>query len=223
MSGHDHQVTDLPLTSLTTQCDNERAKFRSREEADPRFCLEIIHRALATNTDEAWAALHECFYHDVRRWVVTHPAAPTILRREDPDIYVQEAFTRLYQSNRNHPIDVSSLPEALSFLRRCVNSAMLDAARATRREPLPLDPIPDVPAPDPLEPVIDEMSAAELWQLVEQCLNTAQERHLARLLWIEGYKPREVPELFPDEFPTIHDVRRCSANVVERLRRRFRP
>lgn len=214
--------TRLALASLTEHCVTERAKFRAREEADPQFCLEIFRRALHANDEVAWDALHTCFSQDVRRWVLAHPAARTLLAREAPDIYVQEAFTRLFQANTNHPLEITSLGAALGFLRRCVNSAMLDALRGLRHETIPTEFAAETPAPDELEALHDRLSAEALWELVEECTTSPRELRVARLLWVEGYRQRELPQIFGDEFPDIQDVRRCAANVVDRLRRRYR-
>lgn len=215
-------TTRLALASLTEQCAAERAKFRAREDADPQFCLEIFRRALHSNDDVAWDALHTCFAQDVRRWVLAHPVASTLLARETPEIYVQDAFTRLFQANTNHPLEISSLGAALGFLRRCVNSAMLDALRALRHETISTEFATETPAPDELEALHDRLSAEALWALVEECTTSPHELRVARLLWVEGYRQRELPQVFGDEFPDIQDVRRCAANVVDRLRRRYR-
>jgi DNA-directed RNA polymerase specialized sigma24 family protein len=223
MTGHRRAIATRSLASLTEQCAQERSKFHARQEADPAYCYEIIRRALTANDDGAWTAFHDCFYQDVRRWVLVHPAAPTLLQREAAEIYVEDAFVRLYQANHNKPIDVSSLPTVLGFLRRCVNSTMLDAVRAARRDPAPIHVANQIAAPDELGNLIDSLATLDLWRMVEQCLTTVHEQRLARLLWIEGYKPRELPVHFPELFPTIQDVRRTAANIIERLRRRYRP
>jgi DNA-directed RNA polymerase specialized sigma24 family protein len=214
--------SQMPLAQLIACCAAERIKFRHGEAADPQYCLEIFRRALGVGTNADWDALHTCFFADVLQWVRYHPVWKTAHLPEAPDVYAHEAFERLLIANRNHPLDVTSLGAILSFLRHCVSSVVLDALRAQRKE-LSIDQIYEVPAPDEFEGVIGRLTRDELWQMVEQCLTTPRELRLAHALWIEGFRPREIPQILPDDFPDVTVVRRAEANIIDRLRRRYRP
>lgn len=217
-----NEPSRLPLLAVMEHCTAERAKFRQGEGADPQYCLEIFRRALGTGTDDEWAALHTCFFYDVLHWVRNHPAWRSATLHEPAETYASEAIERMLIANRNHPLDVSSLGAILTFLRRCVSSVMLDALRAQRKE-VALDQVFEVPAPDAFDQVIGEIARDELWQMVEQCVATPRELRLAHALWIEGYRPREIPQVLADDFPDVTVVRRCIANIIDRLRRRYRP
>ena len=216
-------VHDMDLPLLQEQCLTERAKFRAYQESDPVYCQEIFRRAMLAATDGNWEALQVAFHDDALRWVRQHPAASTLNAQVDADNYVQEAFERLYFAARKRQLEFPNLAAAMSFLRRCINSVMLDHVRNRYREFPSLDVVADNPANDEIALIIDTMHTEELWQMVEKCITSPRELRLARLLWIEGYKPREVPRQFPDEFPTIEEVRTMIGNVVQRLRRLYRP
>jgi DNA-directed RNA polymerase specialized sigma24 family protein len=212
----------MPLPQLVEHCTAERTKFRRGEPADPKYCLEVFRRALTTGTDDAWQALYACFFQDVLQWVRYHPVWKSAQLREPPESYANEAFSRLLVANRNHPLDISSLGAILSFLRRCVSSVMLDALRALRKE-VPLDAVFELPAPDEIDHIIGRIASEELWQMVEQCVTAPHELRLAHAVWVEGYRPREIPQILPDDFADVTAVRRCLANIIDRLRRRYRP
>lgn len=214
--------SQMPLAQLVECCTAERAKFRQHEPSDPRYCLEVFRRTLRSGTDAEWAALYSCFYQDVLRWVQFHPVMRSAQLPEMADGYAVEAFECMLIANRNHPLDVSSLGAILTFLRRCVSSVLLDAVRAMRKE-VSLDEIHAMPGPDESEHIIGAISRDELWQMVEQCVAQPRELRLARALWIEGYRPREITQVLPEDFSDIHEVRRCIANIIDRLRRRYRP
>jgi DNA-directed RNA polymerase specialized sigma24 family protein len=216
------QFTDMDLPALREHCLSERAKFRAYQESDPVYCQEIFRRAMLLATDESWEALQVSFHADALRWVRQHPAAQTLQAHENADDYVQEAFTRLYHAARKRQLEFPNLAAAMSFLRRCVNSVMLDHVRSRQREFLPIEAVAENPSTDEIALLIDAMQTEELWQMVEKCITAPRELRLARLLWIEGYKPREVPRYFPDEFPTVEEVRAIIGNVVQRLRRSYR-
>ncbi len=213
---------DMDLPTLAQHCLEERYKFRAYQESDPSFCYEIIRRALLSRSDDHWQAFQESFHLDVRRWVLHHPAAAKLNASDHADDFVQDVFTRLFQANARHQLDFPNLAAALSFLRLCVNSVMLDGVRSRRRDTTSLDPELKIPSPDPFDPIIGNMRVEELWRMVEKCCTSSRELHLARLLWIEGYKPREIPQQFPDEFATIEEVRKMIGLLVQRLRRHYR-
>lgn len=214
--------SQMPLAQLIACCSAERAKFRRNEPADPQYCLEIFRRALRSGANADWDALHTCFFADVLQWVRYHPVWKTAHLPETHESYAYEAFERLLIANRNHPLDVSSLGGILSFLRHCVSSVLLDALRAQRKD-VSLDQLYEVPAPDEFEDVIGRLARDELWQMVEQCVTTPRELRLAHALWIEGYRPREIPQVLPDDYADVAAVRRTVANIIDRLRRRYRP
>jgi DNA-directed RNA polymerase specialized sigma24 family protein len=215
-------IRDMDLPTLAEHCLAERAKFRAYQESDPTYCYEIVRRALITRTSDHWKAFQDSFYLDVRRWVLQHPAATQLHARDHADDFVQDVFTRLFQTNTRHQLDFPNLAAALSFLRLCVNSVMLDGVRSRRRDISPLDQAVPIPSSDEIGSVDDQDAVEYLWHLVEKCINSPRELRLARLLWIEGYKPREIPQQFPDEFATIEEVRNMSGNIVQRLRRHYR-
>jgi DNA-directed RNA polymerase specialized sigma24 family protein len=210
--------SDAPLDELVQRCADERAKFGGGAPADPRYCLEIFRRALVDGTSDAWTAMYDAYYRMVLGWVKRHPAAKAVELRDSLEAYAHEVFERLLLSNRKKQVDLSTLGAILTYLHTSVNWVMLDALRSTRRE----QPLPeyDIPRQDDSEYVVNKMMGQELWELVRQ-IATPRELRLAHALWIEGYKPREIPALMPDEFPNIQDVRRCSANLVDRLRRKY--
>ena len=214
--------SQIPLAQLVEYCAAERAKFRQGEPADPQYCLEIFRRALRRTHDDDWAALHTCFYQDVLQWVRYHPVMRSAQLSESADVYANEAFERMLIANTNHPLDISSLGAILTFLRRCVSSVLLDTLRAQRKE-VSLELVYEVAGPDESERIIGTLSRDELWHMVEQCVASPRELRLAHALWIEGYRPREIPQVLPEDYTDIHDVRRCIANIIDRLRRRYRP
>ncbi len=221
-------LAQLPLAALVQRCAEERAKFRRQEPSDPVYCLEIFRRALGphvtqTQRDACWEAVYTSFAPDVLQWVRYHPATAKLMAHDPLEAYANEAFARMYAANARHPLSVSTLGEILSFLRRCVSSVMLDALRAQRAKETPLEEEGEIPAPDPFDGLLQQLRVDELWQMVESCLIAPREHLAARAFFIEGYAPREIPALFPSDFAGVHDVRRCLANITDRLQRRFRP
>ena len=208
------------LAQLLYACADERTKFQQGLASDPRYCLEIFRQALTQDSQDAWAALHEAYYYMVLGWVKRHPAAKTVEERDSLESFAHEVFERLLIANRKHPVDVSSLGAILTYLHTCVNWVMLDAVRANRRE-VALEGAHEVVHDDDADAVISQLARDELWEVVRQ-IASPRELRLAHALWVEDYRPREIPALLPDDFPDMREVRRCIANLVDRLRRKYR-
>ncbi len=221
MASVQSEASQQALDELVLHCADERAKYGGGTPADPRYCLEIFRRALSEDASDAWSAMYEAYYRMVLGWVKRHPAARTVELRDSLESYAHEVFERLLFSNRKHPLDVSSLGAILTYLHTSVNWVMLDALRGKRRE-VPMPDAHEFAHPDDTDSVLDAIAGQELWEMVRQ-VASPRELRLAHALWVEEYRPREIPALLPDDFPDIAEVRRCIANLVDRLRRKYRP
>jgi|GEM_PF-5515966 len=219
----DDEYTSMLLDDLVTHCLEERAKFRAYLEANPLYCLEIFCRALRQEAgDDHWNAFYRSFYSDVRRWVISHPTSKILLAQENVDDFVNDSYSRFFQTSKRKQLEFPTLGAALKFLHRCVNSVMLDAIRSKNHPTFLIEDFDKEHAPDFLQDLLNQLNAADLWKKVRDVITDETELRLARLLWIEGYKPREIPILLPKEFPDMATVRRAVANIVDRLRRRYR-
>jgi hypothetical protein len=65
----------------------------------------------------------------------------------------------------------------------------------------------------------NELSAAELWHIVDGCCKSEQERVLARLSFVSDMLPRAILELHPALFASTEEISNIRRNLLNRLAR----
>lgn len=214
-----HTLANLDVLQLARRCAAEQQRYHQRQPSDDRYCLELFHRALQQHDEHAWSLLYEQFSGTLLAWLHQHRCAPLVLEREEPDTLTHAAWTKLWAattSTREKRPDFSTLASILTYLKKCLNSVVLDEVRKhkARQFEIPLDDVNHLKVDDPIDD-----PAARLWELVERALPDRRERLLAYLLFVQKLKPREVVRLAPQDFPTAQEVYRLARNMLDRLRR----
>jgi hypothetical protein len=69
------------------------------------------------------------------------------------------------------------------------------------------------------EPIIDAIQQEAFWQELRRRLHDEREVQLLYYRYGLGFKPRQVCEFFPTEFPDINEVYSLTQNILARLRR----
>ncbi len=215
---HDNDLDGLSPAQLAQRCAAEQERYHQHLPSDDRYCLALFHRAIYQRDEFAWSLIYQQFMPTLLAWLYQHHYAKLVLAQEKPDSIVNAAFSNFWRStaaSAAHTQQFRTLAGTLKYLKVCLNTAVVDEKRRIQahqhEEAEALVPPPVVPP--------DRLSAQELWRLVERALPDRRELLLARLLFVYEYKPREVAQRFPRDFPTAQDVHRLTRNVLDRLRR----
>lgn len=207
----------MNVSVLAGHCMEELRKYRQREPFDNRYSLELFHRAMLQNDQDAWAWLQVCFNEMVLGWIRRHPSRETASRFESEENYVAQAFERFWQATAyNQKLEFNTLAAALHYLRASLNSVILDTLRVYLRPkeaPLPEPGFPGEPLAE------DREDTSELWELIQDMLPHAREKRLGYLLYYCGLKPRDVVRYCPQEFSDVREVYGLRRNIVGRLLR----
>ena len=212
-------LASLDVLQLAHRCAAQQQLYHQRQPSDDRYCLELFHRALHQHNEHAWSLLYEQFSGTLLAWVHQHRCARLALEREEADTLTHAAWTKLWvatTSTRGKKPDFSTLASILTYLKKCLNSVVLDEVRRQKARQVEV-PLTDVDLSRNDDPGDDP--AASLWELVERALPDRRERLLAYLLFVQKLKPREVVRLAPQDFPTAQEVYRLARNILDRLRR----
>lgn len=121
----------LDLAVIEYACREETRRFRRDEESDPRYCLEIFHRALRLSNplDEEARTLLVTMYTDVIRAYINRKAF-TGKSLED---LIQEIWMRFWQAAGNGLL-FSSLSAALNYIHQTTLSAVFEEKRKQLRK-----------------------------------------------------------------------------------------
>jgi DNA-directed RNA polymerase specialized sigma24 family protein len=220
------EVQQLSLAALSAACQEETTKFLRREPAEEAPCWEIMRRAVCERDQDAWEALYAQYRGMVLGWIRQHPAAA--MMDEDDDHWVGRTFERFWNSVGPERFALfAGLAHVLKYLKLCAHSTLMDEARQRRRAPaasledesLRSQVAAAGEVSDAEAVAVDQVAANNLWQAVLAEAKSDQEQLVAHLSLVLHLKPREIFARHPDQFATIDDVYRITANLKERLRR----
>jgi len=208
----------MTLTELAQRCELEMQKFRRKEPTDDRYCLEVFQRAIQQDVQDAWTLLYQQYTETVRVWFRRHNSRDTASYYMKEDDYVDKTFERFWQAVRKSKPAFESLAGALSYLKLCLTSSIMDELRDHARTNLM--PLPEYGHPDdPKFEVEDLYHESDLWETLKGILPSAKEQRLAYLLFYCNLKPREIIRNCVGEFVNEQEVYSLRRNVWERIMR----
>lgn len=212
----DKALSDLSLATLMEYCIRELQKYRKGEPSDDGYCLEILHRAVVSRDNEAWATLQRLFNDHVRFWLARHAYREAALRHEIEQNYIDDAFRRFWQAVSDQRLTFTSLAGALRYLRLCLHCAIMDTLRTFAHSNI--ESMPDQGHPE--EPQVeDRYHESELWETIRSILPGERERRVAYLHFHCNLKPREIIRYCPGEFRSEEEIYRLKRNIMERILR----
>jgi hypothetical protein len=203
------------LDELSQRCASETEKFNRREPSDARFCFELLRRALADGISDAFTRVYQIYERQVLVWVHSHSGFAR--SGESADYFVSAAWSTFYFALRGPKFaGFASLPQALAYLKLCVHTAIAQYLRD--QQPIPTLPLDDAPNAAHLPDLGTRIGAAELWRQIERLLDDPRDRLLARCVFVEDLKPRQIIKAYPGRWK---DEREISVELY-RVRRLLR-
>ncbi len=211
-------LDQLPLSRLLELSMVELQRYRAKVAVQETYTVELLRRALIEQTDEAWAALQQCFSETVRTWLYSHPGSDVALRRDSEENYIAQTFTRFWYAVRDQRLQFNTLPAALRYLHATLNGLLTDTLRSHLRQRVWEMPLPEPGCPE--EPGSEAaLESEQLWEAIQKLLVNEREKRLFFLLYGCGLKPREVVMRCSKEFDDIQEIYRLNTNIIDRLRR----
>jgi hypothetical protein len=208
-------VAHLSVDALAQRCAEETDKFNHRQPNDAQYCFELLRRALADGSAEAFTYVYQVYERQVLSWVYGHSRFAQT--GEDADFFAGAALRTFYFALRGPKFDkFPSLPQVLAYLKLCVHTAIAQYIRDQQPAPTtPLDAIGEVAHTPDLGMRAD---AAELWAHICRLLPDDRDRLLARYVFMQDLKPRQIVSAHPMQW---RDEREISV-ALYRIRRTLR-
>lgn len=220
------QMELLSINDLARCCSEETNKFLKQSVSNDRYCLELFRRAITRRDDDAWACIYQQYASLVLTWVNQHYSVVPLLGQDGSAPLVNAAFAKFSQAITPAKMgNFDTLAAVLKYLKMCVHSVIADEVRSrqARQYEETLELLEHEPASDdPADDVVSNISAQGLWQIIQEELNSEDERVLIYLAYVQGMKPSEISRQHSRLFPSVEDVYRIKRNVLERLRRNRR-
>jgi hypothetical protein len=207
----------LSLPELAAHCLAEIDNYRRGVPYTERYGLELLHRAIMENDQEAWSWVQYCFGGMVHNWVRRHPQRAVACRLESEEYYVALAFERFWQATAcNQQLEFKMLAAALQYLRVSLHGAILDTLRMYQRPGEVSWPASG--ASD--EPSLEDMTCgSELWDILKGLFPNPREQRLAYLLFHCGLLPREIVHVCSPEWSSVQEIAVLRHTILERVLR----
>jgi DNA-directed RNA polymerase specialized sigma24 family protein len=208
-------VGSLSLGQLVQHCAAQSERYFQRQDSDPRYCYELLRRAIFERNQQAWTMFYNQYRPLVASWVLRHPAF--VQSGEEVQFFVNCAYEKFWAAMSPAKFDhFADLKSLLRYLQTCVHSVIVDQIRQAEHRSLPLT----------MEAVqvssggaLDRTSREEFWRWLEARLHSEKERRVIYGSFFLELKPRELYAEFKQLFRDVGEVHRVKENVLARLRR----
>ena len=208
-------AADLTVYDLRRAAADETTRYRRGDEHDDRYAFELFRRAIGERNGEAWEALLGLYNPQVVYWCTRARTSS-----DDVDELVSATWAKFWRSFT--PAKLADAPQTsavLRYLKLCATSVAIDAGRRTSATVAMGEESLVGAAVSPIDDLLERIAHELLWRVVEEQLNSAEERAFMRLAFLHGMKPAEVQQARPDLFPSVQEVYRTRHGVLNRLRR----
>ena len=190
----------------------ERRDFLQADEKSSPACVELFRRAF-DGDEEAWSGVYKIFKPLMKGWI-------GIPNNIDPEDVIQDAFISFshYAPHNFSLLATESLSPILSYLKRCVQSTLVDILRRSKGQSIAdLDGL----MPDELSDynIIEQSnSIIAMRERLSELLKDYEERLIFHLRFEYNMPPREIMAQYPGTFENYQEV----ATIIQRLTRRLR-
>lgn len=194
----------MSIEMLMTECIREISNSPCGDSSTGEYCIELLHRAIMRDDQEAREIWQQCLSECVRGWMELHPSRTAAVRLTSEENYVVQAFARFYQVAALKRVQFVCLSSALRYLQASLNSVLLDTLRTysqPRRTFLSLPGDTGAAAAPPC-------SRSELWEKLRKFLPGVLEQRLAYLLFHCGLSPEDIVDSRSPEFNDVQEIAR---------------
>jgi DNA-directed RNA polymerase specialized sigma24 family protein len=214
----------LSIYILKHRCAEESDRYFRRQAHDPRYCFEIVRRAVTEQDQHAWNMVYAQYQPLVTGWIQRHSLYPSL--DEELQYFVNRAFEKMWSVLT--PDKFARFPDlksVLRYLQMCVHSVIIDYVRAREQAEL-LEYLPGNQTATmgdgmkgPEVQFADRSQAETLWQWISERLKNDLERRVVYCSYVLDLKPGQIYAQHQDMFNDVREIYQIKENVLARLRR----
>lgn len=208
-------AVSLSVDDLAQRCAEETDKFNRRQPNDAQFCFELLRRALADSSSEAFTRVYQIYERQVLSWVYSHSRFAQT--GESADFFAGSALRTFYFALRGAKFEhFASLPKVLSYLKLCVHTAIAQYIRD--QQPTTTTSLDEVTEAAHTPDLGMRADISELWVYICHLLPDPRDRLLARCVFIQDLKPRQIVQEYASQWSSEREV----SVAIYRIRRVLR-
>jgi hypothetical protein len=179
--------------------------------------MELFRRAFAGYQD-AWIHITEIFQPLIRQWIQRVCIRfPDLIDENDKTEVADDAWLKLKKgvARQVHLLQGDDLGKPLAYLKKCAERSILSLRRRKRKERE--QPADNTQYPDRSNELSDPETRIALAQRLEKVLSE-DELIVIEYIYLKGYPPQEILNLFPERFPNVDRIYQIRQNAIRRLR-----
>jgi len=212
--GRDSALSMMSAWELVEHYNQAISNSHDGGRSSDKYVLELFCRAAWQGDQDAWEAVQDCFRETVRGWLRQHPRSEAVCCLNTEEHYVALAFSRFRLSTTAQQLEFGQLSAVLQYLRISLNTVMLNALRTYSHQQ-------EVSLRDPKDSGKSRVEAStdseELWKFLTALLPNEREQRLAYLLFHCGLKPKDIVQIYPQQFNDVREISRLRCSIFERL------
>jgi len=208
-------MTSIPTPELARRGAEETAKFLRRADHDPQVCLELLRRALAEQSDEAFTHVYRIYEPLVTRWVYRH--SRFALTGESVEYFTSAAFRAFYVALHGAKFArFQTVAAILHYLQSCVHTEIAQYLRQYGYDlSAPLEEAPE--RGEEADPGA-RLEASELWAHICRLLPDERDQLLAHCALVLDLAPRQICVAHPSWWTSERAVSVALYQIRRRLR-----
>jgi hypothetical protein len=209
------RLTDWSVQELAERCTDESRKFSRSQLNDPRFCFELLQRALLDKLPDALTEVYRVYQPQVMRWVYAHASFQQT--DEEAEFFATGALRNFYFAVSGPKFEqFSSLPQLLSYMKLCVHTAIVQYLRDHQR--LIQVPLNEIHEPGYLPDLGASLEAGDIWTHICDLLPDESDQLLANSVFAKGLKPKQILLSDPLRWSSEREI----SVALQRIRRILR-
>lgn len=193
------------------------------DKANERYCLELFRRAIVEKSQACWSALYSQYLKLVYRWTIEFAKTNTEIGEVTIEEMAQDAFTQFWRSYRSeHLAKAEGMGSILRYLKSCVWTSVQQVLRKQKESLLSLEEALDVNLAEQTQTerqILSTLATERFWQVLDGCCSSDRERAIARLRFVDAWKPGEIVKRRPDLATDEKELFKLLRNLKDRLER----
>ena len=211
------ELSEWPVVRLAEYCKKETEKYFLKKKSNSCYCYTLFCRAFAEDSSTALNYLYTIYRPLVMDWINKHTYRNAI-QCDDSELFFDSMSRFIFAMKQHNLEQFPSLAHVLSYMRKCVHSVITNLRR---KAGVPAEPLDEnlTAAAVHRDSLDEQILLKESWQRIEQVLIDGKELLLARLLFTQNLRPREILKEFPGQWQDTNEIRVDCQRIKRKLRK----
>ena len=200
---------------LAERCRQETEKYFQKKKSNPCYCYELFNKAFSENSDIALNFIYTIYRPLVISWIQKHTFRKKIIRNEE-ELFFDSMSHFVFALKQRSMESFPSLSHILSYLCKCVHSVITAISRKYPVSERSFDENCNIAYEDNVD---EKILLKQAWNRIEELLENPKEQLLARLIYTQNLKPRQILKEYPQMWQDTNEIRVDYQRIKRKLQK----